>query len=97
MVRLGDQYTHVMYDVMACEGNPHWTDLELPLVEGADGDLQIAVTHVHKRHIARFLALSRQVLLVDTVRQSSWERGGERVSEWGGGVSKWCISERVSE
>ena len=71
-----------MYDVMACEGNPHWTDLELPLVEGADGDLQIAVTHVHKRHVAWLFALSRQVLLVDTVRQSSWERENERVSEW---------------
>ena len=52
--------------------------LQLALLEGTDHHLQAAVAHVHKRHIARFLSLSWQILLVKPVRKGSW-----RSDQWG--------------
>ena len=48
------------------------TRLQFPFVEGADGNLCVAVAHVDKDHVAGFLLRRGQVLFVDAVS----ERGG---------------------
>ena len=57
--------------------------LQFSLIEGADHHLQAAVAHVHKRHVARLLVLSWQILLVKPVREGSW-----RSYQWGMQIKK---------